>query len=187
MSEPISISIVVPVYNESGNIKPLIKAIHDVDLPESYYIKETLLIDDGSIDDSVDLIKAEFENHPDLQLIEFERNFGQTSALTAGFDHATGDLIICLDADLQNNPADIPKMLAKLEEGYDVVSGWRKDRQDDFLRTELSKVANRIIGKTTGVHLHDYGCTLKYIEDAISIRSTFTEKCTGLFPSISLQ
>lgn len=161
MNEPISISIVVPVFNESGNIDPLIKAIHAVEFPGSYHLLETILIDDGSTDNSAYLIKKASDDYPDLHLIEFERNFGQTSALTAGFDHAKGDLIICLDADLQNDPADIPKMLAKLEEGYDVVSGWRKDRKDDFLRTELSKVANKVIGKVTGVCLHDYGCTLK--------------------------
>lgn len=161
MSEPVTISIVVPVFNESGNIDPLVKAIHDVDFPEPYRLLETIMVDDGSLDNSAELILKAKETYPDLKLIEFERNFGQTSALTAGFDQAQGDLVICLDADLQNNPADIPKMLAKLEEGYDVVSGWRKDRQDDWLRTNLSKVANRIIGWATGVHLHDYGCTLK--------------------------
>jgi glycosyltransferase involved in cell wall biosynthesis len=161
MSEPITISIVVPVFNESGNIDPLVKAIHAVEFPEPYQLLETLMVDDGSLDDSAELILKAKETYPDLKLIEFERNFGQTSALTAGFDQSQGDLVICLDADLQNNPADIPKMLAKLEEGYDVVSGWRKDRQDAWLRTNLSKVANRIIGWATGVHLHDYGCTLK--------------------------
>jgi len=161
MSDPITISIVVPVFNESGNINPLIKAIHDVTYPEPYQLLETILIDDGSLDDSAQLIQQACLQYPDLKLVEFERNFGQTSALTAGFDYAKGDLVICLDADLQNNPADIPKMLAKLEEGYDVVSGWRKDRKDDFLRTQLSKVANRIIAWATGVELHDYGCTLK--------------------------
>ncbi len=161
MNEPISISIVVPVFNESGNIDPLIKAIHAVEFPDPYHLLEVILIDDGSTDNSAYLIKQASNDYSDLHLIEFERNFGQTSALTAGFDHAKGDLVICLDADLQNDPADIPKMLAKLEEGYDVVSGWRKDRKDDFLRTELSKVANKVIGKVTGVCLHDYGCTLK--------------------------
>lgn len=155
------ISLVVPLYNESGNIHKLISRIHEVDFPSTYELIEILLIDDGSTDQSAELIQEKLTEFPKLKLIQFERNFGQTSALTAGFDFAVGDLIICLDADLQNDPQDIPKMLNKLDEGYDVVSGWRKDRQDPFLRTLLSKFANRMIAQITGLHLHDYGCTLK--------------------------
>lgn len=161
MTEKQYISLVVPVYNEEGNIEPLVTAIEAVELPEHYEVLEVLLIDDGSIDGSVERIKACCERHEKLKLIQFERNFGQTSAMSAGFRHAQGDLVICLDADLQNDPADIPMMLQKLDEGYDLVSGWRKYRKDPPLRTILSKFANRLIGWATGLYLHDYGCSLK--------------------------
>jgi len=155
------ISLVIPVYNEEGNLRPLLEAIKAVDFPEGYELSEVILIDDGSTDGSPELMRELVLSHSKLRCVFLERNFGQTSAFSAGFDHANGDLVICLDADLQNDPADIPKMLAKLEEGYDLVSGWRKDRQDPPLRTILSKFANSLIGKTTGLYLHDYGCSLK--------------------------
>ena len=155
------ISLVIPIYNEEGNLRPLVDAIEAVDFPDGYELSEVIMIDDGSIDKSPELMRELVGSHPRLKCVFFERNFGQTSALSAGFDHASGDLVICLDADLQNDPADIPKMLEKLDEGYDLVSGWRRDRQDPPLRTLLSKFANRLIGKSTGLYLHDYGCTLK--------------------------
>jgi glycosyltransferase involved in cell wall biosynthesis len=139
----------------------LLEAIEAVVFPSEYTLSEVLLIDDGSLDRSAEFIKAAAQHNDKLKLIRFERNFGQTSALSAGFDHASSDLVICLDADLQNNPSDIPKMLEKLDEGYDLVSGWRKDRLDPPLRTILSKFANKLIGTATGLQLHDYGCTLK--------------------------
>lgn len=156
-----TVSLVIPVFNEEGNIAPLVKAIDDVVWPDDVELLEVLMIDDGSTDNSADAIRSFCSDHPRLKLVRFERNFGQTSALSAGFDLAKGDLVICLDADLQNDPGDIPGMLEKLKEGYDLISGWRRDRQDPPLRTILSKVANRVIGKATGLHLHDYGCTLK--------------------------
>jgi glycosyltransferase involved in cell wall biosynthesis len=155
------ISLVIPVFNEEGNLRPLLEAIQAVEFPEGYELLETILIDDGSTDSSPELMRELAEKNDRLICLLLERNFGQTSALSAGFDQAKGDLVICLDADLQNDPADIPKMIAKLKEGYDLISGWRRDRQDPPLRTVLSKFANRLIGKTTGLHLHDYGCTLK--------------------------
>jgi glycosyltransferase involved in cell wall biosynthesis len=161
MSAVEKISLVIPVYNEEGNIRPLVAAIDAVIFPEGYELLEVLLIDDGSIDGSAEIIAELCKTHQKLKLISFERNFGQTSALSAGFDHSQGDLVICLDADLQNDPADIPKMLAKLNEGFDLISGWRRDRQDPPLRTVLSQFANRLIGRATGLRLHDYGCTLK--------------------------
>lgn len=156
-----TISLVIPVFNEEGNLRPLIEAIDGVDLPEGYELSEVILIDDGSTDRSPEIMRELAGGHALLKCVLLERNFGQTSALSAGFDNAYGDLVICLDADLQNDPADIPKMLSKLDEGYDLISGWRKDRQDPPLRTVLSKFANQLIGKATGLHLHDYGCTLK--------------------------
>jgi glycosyltransferase involved in cell wall biosynthesis len=122
-----------------------------------------IYVDDGSSDGSLDLLREMAEEDSDhVRVIAFRRNFGQTAAIEAGIDHSTGDVIVLMDADLQNDPADIPMMLGKIDEGYDVVSGWRKDRKDTFLtRTLPSRMANGLISWATGVHLHDYGCTLK--------------------------
>jgi glycosyltransferase involved in cell wall biosynthesis len=122
-----------------------------------------VFVDDGSSDGSLDAMETlEAEDPEHVCVVELRRNFGQTAAIAAGIDHARGDVIVLLDADLQNDPQDIPMMMEKIEQGYDVVSGWRKDRQDDFLtRTLPSRMANWMISTVTGVHLHDYGCTLK--------------------------
>jgi glycosyltransferase involved in cell wall biosynthesis len=155
------VSIIVPVYNERENLEPFVAALTQALDPtgEDY---EILLIDDGSIDGSDVLIAALAERNPRIRAIQFRRNFGQTAAMAAGFDHAAGSIMIPIDADLQNDPADIPSVLAKLREGYDVVSCWRKDRQDKWLTRKLpSKLANGLISYISGVHLHDYGCTLK--------------------------
>jgi len=156
------LSLIVPVFNEEKNLPGLFDAIHQAmdPLPRSW---EVIFIDDGSQDSSLAVLKGLFEKHPDhVRLVVFRRNFGQTAAIAAGIDHARGDIILLLDADLQNDPADIPMMLDKLDEGYDVVSGWRQDRKDSFItRTIPSRVANWLISWVTGVHLHDYGCTLK--------------------------
>jgi len=123
---------------------------------------EILIVDDGSKDKSYDLLKELHEKDPHIHVIRFRRNFGQTAAFSAGFEYARGEVIITMDADLQNDPADIPRMLAKMDEGYDVVSGWRVDRKDPYLSRRLpSMIANRLISETTSVHLHDYGCSLK--------------------------
>jgi len=124
---------------------------------------ELVFVDDGSTDGSVEkLFRLAGEDSTHVKVVELRRNFGQTAAIAAGIDHASGEIIVLIDADLQNDPADIPMMLEKIEEGYDVVSGWRKNRQDAFLtRTLPSRIANWIISRVTGVHLHDYGCTLK--------------------------
>lgn len=156
------LSIVVPVYNEQENLPLLFDAFHQAldPLPHSW---EAIFVDDGSQDESLNILRQLVERDPShLRVIAFRRNFGQTAAIAAGIDHAQGDVVILLDADLQNDPADIPLLLAKLEEGYDVVSGWRKDRKDNTLtRTIPSRLANALISWVTGVHLHDYGCTLK--------------------------
>lgn len=156
-----TVSIVIPVYNEEGNIRKLIDLIREVRFPDNYTLLEVLLIDDGSTDRSVEYAEEISREFTLLKILVFERNYGQTSALSAGFHKAKGDIVVCLDGDCQNNPGDIPRLLEKVDEGYDCVSGWRKDRQDEWLRTALSHVANGIISKSTGVHLHDYGCTLK--------------------------
>jgi len=123
---------------------------------------ELILVDDGSSDGSFALLREIAEGDPRVKVIRFRRNFGQTAAMAAGFDAARGEVIVPMDGDLQNDPADIPMLLAKIDEGYDVVSGWRKDRQDTFINRRLpSIIANGLISRMTGVHLHDYGCTLK--------------------------
>ena len=156
------LSIVVPLYNEEESVEPLVQKLFAATSEvEVEYPSEILLVDDGSSDATwpkVELLKS---NVPNLRGIKFRRNYGQTSAMVAGFDHAKGEIIVTLDGDLQNDPSDIPKLISKIEEGYDIVSGWRKDRRDHFSRVLPSKIANAIISITTGVHLHDYGCSLK--------------------------
>jgi glycosyltransferase involved in cell wall biosynthesis len=155
------LSVVIPAYNEEENVPILYEKLKKVldSLGEDY---EIIFVDDGSIDGTYQRLKQLAEKDSRLKVIRFKRNYGQTAAMSAGFEHAKGDVIITLDADLQNDPEDIPLLLEKLKEGYHVVSGWRKDRKDPFLSRKLpSMVANWLISKITGVHLHDYGCTLK--------------------------
>jgi glycosyltransferase involved in cell wall biosynthesis len=157
-----NISLVVPVYNEEKNIPLLIEAIQRTFQPLAYSW-EVVLVDDGSQDGSLQVLTQLAEKAPDcLRVVSFRRNFGQTAAIAAGLDYARGEIIVLLDADMQNDPADIPMLLEKLEQGYDLVSGWRKRRQDPyFTRTLPSNLANMLISRVTGVPLHDYGCTLK--------------------------
>ncbi len=155
------ISLVIPVYNEEENLEPLYQRIKEIlePLGKEY---EIIFVDDGSQDNSSQILDQLALKDPHAKVIHFRRNFGQTAALAAGFDLAQGEIVITLDADLQNDPADIPKLLGKMEDGYDVVSGWRKDRKDPYLSRILpSTVANWLISRVTGVELHDYGCTLK--------------------------
>lgn len=155
------ISIVIPAYNEEDNIPILYEKLKGVleRLGREY---EIIFVDDGSVDRTWERLKEIAEKDQRVKLIRFRKNYGQTAAMYAGFQHATGEVIITLDADLQNDPEDIPMLLQKLEEGYDIVSGWRRDRKDPFLSRRLpSMIANWIISKVTGVELHDYGCTLK--------------------------
>lgn len=156
----IELSVVIPLYNEEGNLRPLHEALAAA-LPKTGRRFEIILVNDGSRDDTEEILAEFAAADPTVRPINLRRNFGQTAAIMAGLDHARGDVIVPLDGDLQNDPEDIPALLTKLEEGYDVVSGWRKDRQDDKGRSILSRVANRIISLISGVHLHDYGCTLK--------------------------
>lgn len=156
------LSLVVPVNNEEQNLPLLFDAILAA-LEPLGRAWEVIFVDDGSRDQSVSVLEELFARDPlHVRVIEFRRNFGQTAAIAAGIDHARGEVIILLDADLQNDPADIPMLLAKLDEGYDLVSGWRKNRKDNALTRNLpSMLANGLISRVTGVHLHDYGCTLK--------------------------
>src|SRR5512138_1995397 len=156
------LSLVIPVYNEAENLPILYDSIQKT-LKANKNIWEVIFVDDGSMDDSYEILKSLVEKDPEhIRVIAFRRNFGQTAAITAGIDHAHGETIVLLDADLQNDPADIAMLLAKLDEGYDLVSGWRKERKDNALtRTLPSNIANSLISWVTGVHLHDYGCSLK--------------------------
>ncbi|MSQ10021.1 MAG: glycosyltransferase [Dehalococcoidia bacterium] len=154
-------SLIIPVYNEEGNLTPLHERVTAAmaELPGQY---ELILVDDGSRDGSAQELADIAARDQRVKVVQFRRNFGQTAAMSAGIDHSRGDILVFLDADLQNDPADIPRLIAKLNEGYDVVSGWRKDRQDAFLtRTFPSRIANALISWGTGVALHDYGCSLK--------------------------
>ena len=163
------LSLIVPVYNEEENLPLLMEAIC-VSLQPLDKEWEVIFVDDGSSDRSLDVLKRLVEEYPErVRVLVFRRNFGQTAAIAAGIDHSRGSIIVLLDADLQNDPADIPALLAKLDEGYDLVSGWRKDRKDNRLtRTIPSNIANGLISRVTGVHLHDYGCTLKaYRRDSL--------------------
>lgn len=157
-----NLSLIIPVYNEAENLPILYDCIRTV-LQSVQGIWEVIFVEDGSKDNSFDVLKSLVEKDPEhVRVVALRRNFGQTAAITAGIDYAQGEIIVLLDADMQNDPADIPRLLAKLDEGYDLVSGWRKDRKDDRLtRTIPSNLANRLISWVTGVHLHDYGCTLK--------------------------
>lgn len=159
--EEMDLSIIIPVFNEEENIGPLYAQLKEVleGLGQSY---EIIAVDDGSSDRSFAILKELYNQDKHLKVIRFRRNFGQTAAFAAGFDHSHGEVVITMDADLQNDPADIPLLLAEVEKGYDVVSGWRVERQDPFLTRRLpSMIANWLISRVTGVHLHDYGCSLK--------------------------
>lgn len=160
MESKIDVSLVIPVFNEEGNVRQLYDEISAVmgDLNINY---EVLFIDDGSTDETLPLLKKIQETDPHIGIIIFRRNFGQTAALSAGFDNAMGDIIIPMDGDLQNDPNDIPCFLEKIKD-YDIVSGWRKDRKDKTVSKKIpSIIANRMISFITGVKLKDYGCTMK--------------------------
>ena len=155
------VSVLVPVFDEEDNVEPLLAALMPAmeALGRPY---EVIVVDDGSTDTTGEKLAAAARVYPRLKVISFKRNVGQTAAMMAGIDHAKGAVIVPMDGDLQNDPADIARLLAKMDEGFDVVSGWRKDRRDAFLtRTLPSRLANRLISWVSGVHLNDYGCTLK--------------------------
>ena len=158
-----NLSLVIPVYNESDALPHLHQAIHAALNPAPNCCWEVVYVNDGSRDDSQRILDELADSDPQhTRVVELRRNFGQTAAIAAGIDFAVGDVIVLLDADLQNDPTDIPMMMDLIDQGYDVVSGWRQKRQDTFLtRTLPSRLANGLISRVTGVHLHDYGCTLK--------------------------
>ncbi len=156
-----SISILIPVYNETESLRPLLDAIES-NTQSIAERMEIVFVDDGSTDGSYDLLKELCEEKSNVKIIRFRRNFGQTAAMAAGIEYSTGDILIFMDADLQNDPADIPALIDKLNEGYDVVSGWRKNRKDKlFLKKIPSALANSLIRKISKVKIHDLGCSLK--------------------------
>ena len=165
---PLHISVIVPIFNEAESIETLLARLFAVldRLPHRF---EIIAVNDGSRDGSLALLRAAARARPELKLVNFRRNYGQTAAMMAGIDHASGEIIVAIDADLQNDPDDIPALLDKLDEGFDVVSGWRKQRQDAPIRRNLvSRIANLLISRISGVPLNDYGCTLRaYRKDVI--------------------
>lgn len=155
------LSIIIPVFNEEESIPLLHERLSRV-LKMQDFSYEVIYVDDGSTDGTFAQLQSLSARDPQVRVIQLRRNFGQTAAIAAGVDHSTGKVLVFMDGDLQNDPVDIPRLLAKLNEGHDVVSGWRKNRQDAQLSRKLpSLLANRLISRVTGVHLHDYGCTLK--------------------------
>ena len=156
-----SLSVIVPVFNEQDSLVTLVEEIQ-MGAKATGLPYEIIIVDDGSTDGTTEILERLAHEIPELKAVILRRNFGQTAAMKAGFDHARGTIICSMDGDLQNDPMDIPRLVKKLLRGYDLVNGWRKDRKDPFISRRLpSMVANRIIGRATGVRLHDYGCSLK--------------------------
>jgi glycosyltransferase involved in cell wall biosynthesis len=161
LERSIYLSVVIPVYNEEENIPLLHECLSRV-LREQDYSYEVIYVDDGSTDGTFSQLQSLAMRDQQVRVIQLRRNFGQTAAFAAGVDYSAGQVLVFMDGDLQNDPIDIPRLLAKLDDGYDVVSGWRKNRKDAQLSRKLpSRLANRLISQVTGVHLHDYGCSLK--------------------------
>ncbi|MCK5013979.1 MAG: glycosyltransferase family 2 protein [Candidatus Omnitrophica bacterium] len=161
-----NLSIIIPVYNESKNIPVLYNELNEV-LPGLNKKYEIIFINDGSSDNTLENLKEVYSKDRKVRIIDLKRNFGQTAAIAAGFELAEGEIVVTMDGDLQNNPKDIPKLLEKINEGFDVVSGWRRKRKDFFLRVMLSRVASYLISGMLGLKLHDYGCTLKAYQKKI--------------------
>ena len=181
------ISVVVPVFNEEENLEELYRELAGA-LQKTGRTHEIILIDDGSTDSSWTALRSLQQKDGRVKLIRLRRNFGQTAALAAGFDRARGEIIISLDADLQNDPSDIPLLVQKVEEGYDIVSGWRKSRKDKFFSRRVpSRIANRLISWLTGVRLHDYGCTLKAFRSEVIKNIKLYGELHRFIPAIASQ
>lgn len=185
MEKHIKISLVIPLYNEEENVRILHDRIRGTldKLGESY---EVIFIDDGSGDRTFELLKEIHVENPKVKVIKFRGNFGQSAAMAAGFDAAKGEYVFAMDGDLQNDPKDIPRLLEKLEQGYDVVSGWRKNRKDKLvIRKVPSRIANKLICKVTGVKLHDTGCSLKVFRSEIIKRINLYGELHRFIPALS--
>ena len=179
------ISVVIPFLNEEPNLQPLSEELRDA-LDPTGKDYELVFIDDGSVDNGVAVLEGLREQIPQIRIVSLRRNFGQTAAMAAGLDFASGDVVITIDADRQNDPADIPAMIDKLAEGYDLVCGWRHKRKDAAIMRKLpSKIANRLIAKTTGVVLHDYGCTLKAMTNTIAKKITLYGEMHRFIPAVA--
>jgi glycosyltransferase involved in cell wall biosynthesis len=168
MKQKIDVSIVIPLYNEEENLELLFKGLKDA-LASLGRTCEIIFVDDGSRDGTYNILKKIAASDPRVWVVRFRRNFGQTAAFSAGFHLAHGDVVVTMDGDLQNDPRDIATLLQKVDEGFDVVSGWRVNRQDKFITRKIpSRIANALISRVTGVKLHDYGCSLKaYRRDVV--------------------
>ena len=187
LADEVYLSVVIPVYNELDNLEILQHQLKAV-LTELGRTYEIIYVDDGSSDGSQLKLREMAAADDTVMLIELRRNFGQTSALSAGIDYARGEIVICLDADLQNDPKDIPRLLAKLDEGYDLVSGWRKDRQDHWLwRKSTSALANWIISRVVDFKLHDIGCTLKAYRRELLNHIRLYGQMHRFIPALALQ
>jgi glycosyltransferase involved in cell wall biosynthesis len=185
VSNSMDISVVIPFLNEEPNLQPLCEELQAA-LEPTKKVFELVFVDDGSTDDGVDLLKTLSKDIPQIRIVQLRRNFGQTAAMAAGLDHASGEVVVTIDADRQNDPADIPAMIEKLEEGYDLVCGWRHDRQDAAIMRKLpSKIANRLIAKTTGVVLNDYGCTLKAMTKHVAKSITLYGEMHRFIPAVA--
>ncbi len=181
----VDVSIVVPIYNEEENLPHLFDQLQDA-MNQLNRSCEAVLIDDGSADRSWAIMQTFPKEDGRFQVICLRRNFGQTAAFSAGFDHSRGDVIITMDGDLQNDPLDMPKLLDKMDEGFDIVSGWRIDRQDTFITRKLpSQIANRLISRSTGVTLHDYGCSLKAYRREVLLNTKLYGEMHRFIPALA--
>ncbi len=181
---PPYVSIVIPVFNEQENLRALHQALSPVlkSLGKPY---EVIYIDDGSVDLSLDILRELQTEDPHIIVVEFSRNFGQHSAIFAGFDQSRGEIVVTLDADLQNPPEAIPSLIHTIESGYDVVGGWREDRQDSFFRRFASKIVNKIISWSTGVKLRDYGCMLRAYRRTIILQICKCSEISSFIPALA--
>jgi len=184
IANSVYLSIVVPLYNEEESVEILITGILQVGNAFNFDY-EIILVDDGSTDGTWKKIELFRKDSSHLRAIKLRRNYGQTCAMVAGFENAVGEIIVTMDGDLQNDPVDIPNLLDKINDGFDVVSGWRKHRKDQFSRVILSKIANAIISITTKLHLHDFGCSMKaYRADCIKSLKAYGEM-HRFFPALA--
>jgi len=186
-SETMDLSVVIPVYNEEASLVPLLEEIHAV-LDSTGKSYEIVVVDDGSIDGTYPVILGLHHKEPRLKAVRFKRNYGQTAAVAAGFAHAEGEIIVAMDGDGQNDPRDIPAMLEKIKEGYDLVCGWRSPRRDPlWSRRVPSNAANRLISWLTGVRLHDYGCTLKALKRDLAKEMRLYGEMHRFIPAIAFE
>jgi glycosyltransferase involved in cell wall biosynthesis len=192
LAQPVSenpspyLSVVVPVLDEEENVEPLYRRLVE-SLDGLGRTFEIVIVDDGSRDETYPMLERLAARDERLKLVRLRRNFGQTAAMAAGFDHARGEVIVPMDGDLQNDPGDIALLLDKIDEGYDVVSGWRKDRKDGFVRRLPSRMANWLIGRVTDVRLHDYGCTLKAYRAEIVEETRLYGEMHRFLPALAYQ